>query len=96
MPLIVERMSVMRIGPILFVLAAAFPAAATAQRDATSTLTARGYSTPALRAAQPVVTDPNQTVCLRDADTRQVICHTYAQWKMIQVERAARKNFDAK
>jgi hypothetical protein len=84
----------MRIGSIIAILIATLPAAATAQRDATSTLTARGYSVPAPRAVQPVVPDPDQTVCLRDADTRQVICHTYAQWKMIYVERAARKNFD--
>ncbi len=85
----------MRIVPIIAVLAAALPVAATAQRSATSTMTAQGYSTAAPKSVRPVNPSLDEPVCLRDADTKQVICRTRAQWKMINVERAARKNFDA-
>jgi hypothetical protein len=85
----------MRLSLIAAILISTLPATGVAQQSGAGTPTAQSYTTQAPRSAQPIPDDPDQRVCLRDPDTRKLICHTRAEWRWIAINRN-RPSLDAK
>jgi hypothetical protein len=67
---------------------------ATAQSGSANAARLQGRQEPG-DAAVPVSTVPgDRVVCLYDKPSRKMICRTYDQWRVIGIQRSARRNFE--